>query len=84
VELPGRGSWAFGPRRCREAKRYLQASKRVRAAYNHADYVEQRWRMMQDWADRLDLFQQNQTEPASRPLAIHGEGMTEAPVSAVA
>jgi integrase len=56
----------------------------VRAAYNHADYVEQRRRMMQDWADRLDLFEQNQVEEASRPLAVHGEGMTEASVPAVA
>jgi integrase len=46
----------------------------VRAAYNHADYVEQRRRMMQDWADRLDLFERNQTEPASRLLVVHGEG----------
>ena len=42
----------------------------VRAAYNHADYVEPRRRMMQDWADRLDLFEQNQVEQASRPLVV--------------
>jgi integrase len=45
----------------------------VRAAYNHADYVEQRRRMMQDWADRLDLFERNQVEQASRPLIVHLE-----------
>ncbi len=27
---------------------------KIRAAYNHADYVEQRRMMMRDWADRLD------------------------------
>jgi integrase len=32
----------------------------VRAAYNHAEYLEQRRRMMQDWADRLDLFEQGE------------------------
>jgi hypothetical protein len=48
----------------------------VRAAYNHANYVKQRRRMMQDWADRLDLFEQNQVEQASRPLVVHLEGVT--------
>jgi hypothetical protein len=50
----------------------------VCAAYNHADYVEQRRRMMQDWADRLDLFEQNQVEPASCPPVVHWEKVTEA------
>ena len=31
---------------------------RISATYNHAEYVEQRRVMMQDWADRLDLFEQ--------------------------
>jgi integrase len=53
----------------------------VRAAYNHADYVEQRRRMMQDWADRLDLFERNQVEPASRPLIVHWERVAEAPAA---
>lgn len=30
----------------------------IRAAYNHAQYVEQRRQMMQDWADMLDTWQQ--------------------------
>ncbi|GHU04797.1 hypothetical protein FACS1894158_05840 [Betaproteobacteria bacterium] len=51
----------------------------VRAAYNHADYLEPRRRMMQDWADRLDLFEHNQIERASRPLIVHLEGVTTAP-----
>jgi len=47
---------------------------KVSATYNHAEYVEQRRRMMQDWADRLDLFEQNMVEVASMPLTIHLEG----------
>lgn len=31
--------------------------------------------MMQDWADRLDLFEQNMVEAASMPLTIHLEGV---------
>lgn len=46
------------------------------ATYNHAEYVEQRRRMMQDWADRLDLFEQNMVEAASMPLTIHVEGVS--------
>ncbi|MGH8347189.1 MAG: tyrosine-type recombinase/integrase [Pseudomonas sp.] len=48
---------------------------KVSAAYNHAQYVEQRRRMMQDWSDRLDLFEQNQIQLASTPLTIHVEGI---------
>lgn len=48
---------------------------KVSATYNHAEYVEQRRRMMQDWADRLDLFEQNQVEAASVPLTVHLSGM---------
>ncbi|AHG20712.1 hypothetical protein Z042_14660 [Chania multitudinisentens RB-25] len=41
---------------------------KIRAAYNHAAYIEQRRSMMQDWADRLDQWEQEgtqngQTEP---------------------
>ncbi|WP_455550589.1 hypothetical protein [Brenneria goodwinii] len=32
---------------------------KVSAAYNHAQYVEQRRRMMQEWADRLDRWAAN-------------------------
>lgn len=49
---------------------------RISATYNHAEYVEQRRRMMQDWADRLDLFEQNLVEAASVPLTIHLEGVS--------
>lgn len=48
---------------------------KVSATYNHAEYVEQRRRMMQDWADRLDLFEQNMLEAASMPLTVHLEGV---------
>ena len=48
---------------------------KVSATYNHAEYVEQRRRMMQDWADRRDLFEQNLVEAASMPLTIHLEGV---------
>jgi integrase len=38
----------------------------VRKAYNHAQYVEQRRRMMQDWADRLDRWERlGQAEAAT-------------------
>jgi integrase len=47
----------------------------VRAAYNHAEYVEQRRRMMQDWADRLDLLEQGKIEEASRHLLVHLESV---------
>lgn len=48
---------------------------RVSATYNHAEYVEQRRRMMQDWADRLDLFERNMVEAASLPLTVRLEGL---------
>lgn len=39
----------------------------VSAAYNHAEYLKQRWRMMQDWADRIDGW-----EEAGRQFSGHG------------
>ncbi len=39
---------------------------KIRAAYNHADYVEQRRMMMQEWADRLDGWERG--EPVVRPV----------------
>lgn len=54
---------------------------RISATYNHAEYVEQRRRMMQDWADRLDLLEQNQVQMASTPLPLllnDEPGLTEA------
>ncbi len=35
----------------------------IRAAYNHASYVEQRRTMMQEWADRLERLGQGLPEP---------------------
>ncbi|CAI2527802.1 Putative prophage CPS-53 integrase [Serratia ficaria] len=47
----------------------------VSAAYNHAMYVEPRREMMQDWADRLDLLEQGETEAAGQHLTIRIDGM---------
>ncbi|CAB3646911.1 tyrosine-type recombinase/integrase [Achromobacter pestifer] len=54
------------------------------ATYNHAEYVEQRRIMMQDWADRLDLFEQNQVEAASTHLTITLQGLPTIPGQAAA
>lgn len=43
---------------------------KVSASYNHAEYVEQRRHMMQDWADRLDLWEQGREEAASSRLVV--------------
>ena len=47
----------------------------VSAAYNHAMYVEPRRKMMQDWADRLDLLEQGEMIAASSHLTIRFDGM---------
>ena len=54
---------------------------KVSAAYNHAEYVEQRRTMMQDWANRLDLWGQGQLKAASSPLTIRLEGAASLPSS---
>lgn len=48
---------------------------KVSATYNHALYVEPRRKMMQDWADRLDLLEQGKVAAASAHLTIRIEGM---------
>ncbi|NYT64110.1 integrase arm-type DNA-binding domain-containing protein [Alcaligenaceae bacterium] len=48
---------------------------KISATYNHAEYVEQRRVMMQDWADRLDLFEQNHVQVASMHLTITLQGL---------
>jgi len=53
----------------------IRQAKTTGKAYNHAEYVEPRRRMMQDWADRLDLFEQNMVEAARMPLTIRLEGV---------
>jgi len=50
---------------------------RISAIYNHAQYVEQRRVMMQDWANRLDLLEQGEVEAASRHLIVHLQGVAE-------
>jgi len=52
---------------------------KVSATYNHAEFVEQRRQMMQDWADRLDLFEQGQVEAASAPLVLPVTGVRLSP-----
>jgi hypothetical protein len=51
----------------------------IRGAYNHAKYVEQRRRMMQDWADRPDCLEQGRVEEATRHLVVHLENVAERP-----
>jgi integrase len=46
----------------------------VSATYNHARYIEQRRTMMQDWANRLELWAQGKHEAACSPLTIRLEG----------
>lgn len=53
---------------------------KVSAAYNHAEYIEQRRTMMQDWANRLDLWGQGQLKAASSPLTIRLEGAASLPL----
>ncbi|HDN7360707.1 TPA: integrase arm-type DNA-binding domain-containing protein [Salmonella enterica subsp. enterica serovar Agona] len=48
---------------------------KVSSAYNHAKYVEPRRRMMQDWADRLDLLEQGEVQAASAHLTIRIDGV---------
>lgn len=50
---------------------------RISAIYNHAQYVEQRRVMMQDWANRLDLLEQGEVAAASRHLIVHLQGVAE-------
>lgn len=48
---------------------------KVSATYNHAQYVEPRRRMMQDWADRLDLLEHGEVKAASAHLTIRIDGV---------
>jgi integrase len=48
---------------------------KVSATYNHALYVEPRRKMMQDWADRLDLLEQGEVKAASAHLIIRVDGV---------
>lgn len=47
---------------------------KVRAAYTHAQYVEQRRVMMQDWANRLDLLEEGKVAAACERLITTLEG----------
>lgn len=48
---------------------------KVSATYNHALYVEPRRKMMQDWADRLDLLEQGEVKAARMHLTIRIDGV---------
>lgn len=50
---------------------------KVSLAYNHVEYVEQRRTMMQDWANRLDLWVQGHAEAASSSSTIRLEGVSQ-------
>ena len=67
-----------------DAQLSLADPDKISATYNHAEYVEQRRVMMQDWADRLDLFEQNQVEAASTHLTITLQGLPTIPGQAAA
>ncbi|VFR36341.1 Integrase [plant metagenome] len=56
-----------------------QDPNRISATYNHAEYVEQRRVMMQDWADRLDLFEQGLSQVASTHLTVTLQGLPTIP-----
>lgn len=47
----------------------------ISAAYNHAMYVEPRRKMMQDWADCLNLLEQGEIMAASAHLTIRIDGV---------
>lgn len=51
----------------------------IRATYNHAQYVEQRRVMMQDWADRVDLLERGEVKAAGRGLVVHVNGLSLTP-----
>ncbi|WP_219929582.1 tyrosine-type recombinase/integrase [Achromobacter pulmonis] len=57
---------------------------RISATYNHAEYVEQRRVMMQDWADRLDLFERGHVQAASVHLTVTLHGLPTIPGQAAA
>ena len=67
------------PKEWIEAQLSHSDPNQVRGAYNHAEHVESRRRMMQDWADRLDLLEQGRIEEASRHLIVHLENVAEKP-----
>jgi integrase len=55
---------------------------KVSTAYNHALYVEPRRHMMQDWADRLELLENERIAEASQHLTISFNGIVASPESA--
>lgn len=63
-------------------------TNQIRASYNHAEYVEQRRAMMQDWADRVDQWEMQglQVDADTAPTMLRkrrGDGRPLSPVPAV-
>ncbi|WP_051916676.1 MULTISPECIES: tyrosine-type recombinase/integrase [unclassified Serratia (in: enterobacteria)] len=56
------------PKEWIEAQLSHSDKDQVRAAYNHAEYVEQRRQMMQEWADRLDQWREQASKPQNPPI----------------
>ncbi len=52
-----------------EAQLAHVSENRVRAAYNHARYAEERRKLMQQWADYLDALKQ--PDKADKILPLH-------------
>jgi integrase len=60
-------------------------TNQIRASYNHAEYVEQRRAMMQDWADRLDQWEMQglQADPQMAPSMQRKRRGGDGPLSPV-
>jgi len=52
------------PKEWIEAQLSHSDKDQIRAAYNHAEYVQQRRQMMQEWADRLDAWEEDISKTA--------------------
>lgn len=59
-----------------DAQLSLTDPNQVRKAYNHAQYVEQRRQMMQDWADRLDQWESDGQPEAAAVSALESAQIT--------
>ncbi|MDR0548242.1 MAG: hypothetical protein LBI10_02345 [Deltaproteobacteria bacterium] len=55
IDVSTRKRYVFNQER---AKQIAHSEQDVRAAYNYADYLPERRKMMQEWADYLDDLKQ--------------------------
>lgn len=67
-----------------EAQLSHSEPNKIRAAYNHADYVEPRRQMMQEWANRLERLVQGASEPAEHREETQPVPDSEVPATMVA